>query len=250
ERYVVGVKGSVFGEWTYDVGADYSQTSLHRVQTGFVNFDGLQAALDNGTYRFDPSLMSQATIDSFAVNPHDNPKNSLTMVDASLSGSFFDLPGGPLGVAVGAEWRKEKTETPPVPGTENSSIVGLGYSAFSADRDVSAAYVEVSAPVFKWVEVDAAYRHDHYSDYGNSNTPKVGVKFQPIPQVALRGTYAEAFRAPGPTESGNASSLGFTNIAIVSIGDPSVKPETAKNYTYGIVLQPFSGTSATIDYYR
>jgi iron complex outermembrane receptor protein len=250
ERYVVGVKGSVFGEWTYDVGADYSQTSLHRVQTGFVNFDALQAALDNGTYRFDPSLMSQDTINSFAVNPHDNPKNSLTMVDASLSGSLFDLPGGPLGVAVGAEWRKEKTETPPVPGTENSSIVGLGYSAFSADRDVSAAYVEVNAPIVKWVEVDAAYRHDHYSDYGNSNTPKVGVKFQPIPQVALRGTYAEAFRAPGPTESGNASSLGFTNIAIVSIGDPSVKPETAKNYTYGIVLQPFSGTSATIDYYR
>jgi iron complex outermembrane receptor protein len=250
ERFVVGIKGSVFSDWSYDAGVGYVDTSLHRVQTGFLNFNALQAALDNGTYRFDPKLMSQATIDSFALSPHDNPKNSLVMIDGSLTGSLFDLPGGPLGVAVGTEWRKEKTETPPVPGTETSQIVGLGFSAFSADRDVYAGYVEVIAPLLKSVELDAAFRRDHYSDYGSSNTPKIGVKWQPIPQVALRGTYAEAFRAPGPTESGNASALGFTNIAIVSIGDPSVKPETAKNYTYGIVLQPFSGTSATIDYYR
>jgi iron complex outermembrane recepter protein len=250
ERFVLGVKGAAFSDWTYDVGGAYVDTSLHRTQTGFINFDAMQAALDNGTFRFDPSLMSQETIDSFSPLLKDNPKNSLLMFDGSLTGSLFDLPGGRLGVAVGTEWRKEKTETPPVPGTETSQIVGLGYSAFSADRDVSAAYIELNAPVLKSVEVDAAFRHDHYSDYGNSNTPKVGVKWQPIPQVALRGTYAEAFRAPGPTESGNASSLGFTNIAIVSIGDPSVKPETAKNYTYGIVLQPFSGTSATVDYYR
>ena len=58
------------------------------------------------------------------------------------------------------------------------------------------------APVAKWLELSAAVRYDHYSDFGNSTTPKLGFKVKPIDQVAIRGTYSEAFRAPGPAERG------------------------------------------------
>jgi iron complex outermembrane recepter protein len=115
---------------------------------------------------------------------------------------------------------------------------------------VTAFYGELNAPVLKQLELNAAVRTDKYSDYGRSTTPKVGFKFTPIPQIAVRGTYSEAFRAPGPTESGNSSSLGFTNIAIISVGDPSVKPEKSKSYTAGLLFEPVTGTSASIDYYQ
>jgi iron complex outermembrane recepter protein len=100
------------------------------------------------------------------------------------------------------------------------------------------------------LELNGAYRYDHYSDYGHSSTPKFGVKWSPIDAIALRGTYSEAFRAPGPTESGESSSLGFTNIAIITIGDPNVKPETAKSYTVGFVVEPTSSTNLSLDYFK
>ena len=92
-------------------------------------------------------------------------------------------------------------------------------------------------------------RYDHYSDFGDSPTPKVGFKVKPIDKVAIRGTYAEAFRAPGPAERGG-SSFGFTSYGILSQGNPNIKPEKAKSYTLGIVADPLPDTSATVDYWK
>ena len=55
-----------------------------------------------------------------------------------------------------------------------------------------AVFGELSAPVTKWLELTGALRYDHYSDFGDSLTPKVGFKVKPIDTVAIRGTYSEA----------------------------------------------------------
>jgi iron complex outermembrane recepter protein len=248
-RFIAGLKGDI-GNWKYDAAIGYIDSSLKREQTGFIYWPAFNAAVQAGTFRVDPSLDSPALLAQISPTLRDNPTSSVTLADASLSGSLATLPGGDLGMAVGLEYRREKSDAPPVPFTDTGDIVGLGYSAFSADRNVSAAYVEFNAPLVKSLEVDAAYRYDKYSDYGSSSTPKFGIKWTPIKGLALRGTYSEAFRAPGPTESGKSASLGFTNIAIITLGDPHVKPETAKSYTLGVILEPFKGTSASIDYYR
>ena len=71
------------------------------------------------------------------------PVSSVALVDGSIAGSLWDLPGGPLGIAFGAEYRTEKTDTPPVPFTDVAEIVGLGFGSLNAYRDVYAAYTEV-----------------------------------------------------------------------------------------------------------
>ena len=249
-RLIAGLQGSAYS-WDYDVGVGYIESRLKDVSTGFVRYSVLQQALLDGTYRINqPNLVPQSLRDAISPSLERNPKSSVSLIDIKASRELFALPGGPLGIALGAEYRKEETNTPPTPFTDVSDIVGLGYSAFSSSRNVKAFFAEVTAPVAKWVELNAAVRTDRYSDYGSSTTPKVGFKFKPIDQLAIRGTYAEAFRAPGPTESGNSSSLGFTSIAIISIGDPSVKPEKAKSYSLGLIFEPTPGTSATVDFYN
>ncbi len=100
----------------------------------------------------------------------------------------------------------------------------------------------------KWLELNAALRYDHYSDFGNSTTPTIGFKARPLQQLLLRGTYSESFRAPGPAEIGG-SSFGFTTYGILSQGNPQIQPETSKNYTLGLVFEPVAGTTFTFDYW-
>jgi iron complex outermembrane receptor protein len=253
-RGLVGVQGTAFG-WDYDSGLLYAKSELKNQNFGFIVYDVMQAALNNGTYRITrPSLTSPSLTDPSvlaAISPtlENKPTSSVTSIDFKASRALMPLQGGELGLALGAEYRREKADSPPVPGTETASIVGLGYSAFNMSRNVWAVYGELSAPVTKWLELNGAVRYDRYSDFGNSTTPKVGFKIRPIDQLVIRGTYAEAFRAPGPAEVGG-SSFGFTTFGILSQGNPNIKPEEAKSYTLGVIVEPLPSTSATLDYWK
>lgn len=248
-RIIQGLQGTAFG-WDYDVGVGYIGSRLKNRNYGYIRYDVMQEALNNGTYRLnspnttDPSVLA-------AISPvlENVPTSSVKLIDFKLSRDLMALGGGSLGLALGGETRWEDANTPPVPYTDTAEIVGLGYSAFSSSRRVSSVYGELNAPITKWLELNGAVRYDHYSDFGDSTTPKVGFKLKPVDQFALRGTYAEAFRAPGPAERGG-SSFGFTSVGILSQGNPDIQPEKAKSYTLGVILEPIPSLSATIDYWR
>jgi iron complex outermembrane receptor protein len=177
------------------------------------------------------------------------PKSSVTSIDFKAARELMKLAGGSLGLALGAEYRKEEATNPPVPGTDTASIVGLGYSAFDMSRNVWAIYGELVAPVTKWLELNAALRYDDYSDFGGTWNPTIGFKLQPIAQVAIRGTYSEAFRAPGAAEVGGTT-FGFYSYRVLSLPNPDIRPETAKSYTLGLILEPVPNLSAMIDWWK
>lgn len=247
-RFVAGLQGTGMG-WDYDVGAAYIKSELKNRNYGFIRYGVMQAALDNGTYRFTPGATDPAVLAAISPVLQNEPTSSIKSIDVKASRELMALPGGPLGLALGGEVRWEEADTPPVPFTDTAEIVGLGYSAFSAKRRVTAVFGELNAPVMKWLELNGALRYDRYSDFGSSTTPKVGFKVKPIDQFAVRGTYAEAFRAPGPAETGG-SSFGFTTFGILSQGNPNIKPEEAKSYTLGMIFEPMPGTSATVDFWK
>ncbi|WP_309639180.1 TonB-dependent receptor [Methylibium sp.] len=248
-RLVQGLQGTGFG-WDFDVGASYIKSRLKNQNFGYIRYDVMQAALNNGTYRItSPSLTAPSVLAAISPTLENTPTSSIKSIDFKASRELMNLPGGALGLAVGGELRWEAANTPPVPFTETAEIVGLGYSAFNASRRVQAVFGELNAPVTKWLELNGALRYDRYSDFGSSTTPKVGFKIKPIDQFAVRGTYSEAFRAPGPAETGG-SSFGFTTFGILSQGNPNIQPETAKSYTLGLIAEPLPGTSATLDYWK
>ncbi len=250
QRWVAGLQGSL-QEWNLDAGIGYLESKTKTTRKGFIRFSALQAALDNGTYRINnPGLVSREVYDVISPALVNTSKSSITFIDAKASRDLIQLPGGALALALGTEYREEKADTPPTPFTEVADIIGLGFSAFKAKRDVTAVFAELSAPVHKTLELNAAVRVDNYSDVGTATTPKLGVKFSPVRQLSIRGTYAEAFRAPGPAEAGESASAGFTNILNISVGNPNIKPEKAKSTTLGIIFEPMPGTSATLDVYQ
>ena len=269
-RVASGIDGK-FGDgaWSYSVKGTYMRTNLTQYRTGNINLAGLTSAINNGTYNFiNPSANSQAVRDQISPKQQSSAHSEVAEVQGIVTHSFFDLPGGPLDVGVGGEFRYENIFDPtPNPGNQFLTI-----NAFSAigHRYITSGFFEVNAPVLKELELNASGRYDHYSIGFNHFSPKFGAKFTPIKQFAIRGTYSEGFRAPSvPETSGNV--VGFTNytppaavaalhgnnsytlpysVGLNSVGNPNLKPETSRSFTGGVVVQPTPWLSLTVDYYN
>ena len=289
-RILVGLKGTA-AEWEYDTGLLYSETKGHDVRTGYLQRDVTFALLNptaanvaaatagSAAYAALPAgtlwrIAENAGLNSAALYAAMSPPITsdsdakITQIDVKASREIGKLDGGPIGLAVGAELRHESISLTPVTGTERGNVIGLGYSAYDGGRTVTAAYVEVLAPLLKQLEASAALRYDHYSDAGNSTTPKFGIKYTPFRELALRGTYAKGFRAPSPAENGVGGLAAFSTatdplrcnlgiaaacapaaVAVITSPNPALKPEKSDNYTLGLVFEPSSKTSIAIDYF-
>jgi iron complex outermembrane receptor protein len=272
-RLLVGVKGTSFG-WDYDSGILYAQSKTDRTQNGYYRNSALQTAMNNGSFRIGQAgaLNSAQTLGLVSPELKNSATTKLALWDFKGTREFGQLPGGPIGIAVGGEFRHESTDSQATPFTDVSDIVGLGYAAARASRNISSLYTELALPVIKQLEFQLALRTDQYSDFGNSTTPKIGFKFTPIQQLAFRGTYAEGFRAPGPAESGTSAVSGFTtftrdpvrcpttglsadcvdgkNVGAVTVGNKNLKPEKSQSYSLGFILEPIKNTSISVDYWR
>jgi iron complex outermembrane receptor protein len=127
----------------------------------------------------------------------------------------------------------------------------------------------------KQLEIDLSGRYDHYDTYGGSATPKVGIKFTPVDQFALRGTWGRGFRAPSIAESGTAGlafGQGNTNDPVlcpggvanvkgtfnalcsypavgVEGGNPNLKAVESINSTVGFIFEPIKQFSVSVDWY-
>lgn len=297
-RLVIGMKGT-FAEWDFDTALLNSKNSVSNSRTGYLQRDAtfallnptgtnlkagvansVQAATTNAAYAALPAgtfwriaenagLNSAAMYAALAPTIANDAESQTTQLDFKAGRELMQLEGGAMALAVGAEVRRESVRLGPTAGTDRGNIVGLGYSAYDGKRDLAAVYAEVLAPITKTLEATAALRFDHYSDVGNATTPKFGLKWTPMRTLALRGTYAEGFRAPSPAENGKGGlaafttsvdpvrcSLGITvacspgSVAIITSPNPNLVPETSKSYTLGLVFDPLPGTSFSVDYWE
>lgn len=270
-RFLAGVKGT-FAEWDYDTGFLYAQSKTDKTQNGYYRQSALKTAITNGSFRIGQGHINTPEVLALVSPTLTNSGTSKsTSVDFKATRELMELPGGKMGVAVGAEYRKEEVDSQATPFTDINDIAGLGYSASKGSRNVSALYAELVAPVLKTLEFQLAARTDKYSDYGRSTNPKAGFKFTPTSAVAFRGTYAEGFRAPSAAENGDSAVAAFTNIAkdpvrcpvtglaadcsslqvgAITIGNKNVKPETSKSYSLGLVIEPVKNVSVAIDLWR
>lgn len=133
------------------------------------------------------------------------------------------------------------------------------------DRNVYAGYGEVSAELVRSVFGDIAGRIEHYSDAGTSVAGKAALRWEFIPNFALRGSISNSFRAPALAQLGASStSLNFgtggqlrrlatlpvDSPAAVALGAQKLKPEKSFNLSVGITAAPIAGLRLSVDAFR
>lgn len=164
----------------------------------------------------------------------DKLTQQVANVNASFDSSrFFNLQGGPIGVAVGAEYRMERTRSISDPALVQGLTENLGSNS-AGGYNVTEGYIEVNLPLFKdygpflkALSVDAAYRGANYSTVGSVGAYKFGFEYEPVEWFKLRGTYSRAIRAPNITEAFEPSTPGFFNIV-----DPCSTENIGANVNY------------------
>jgi len=132
-----------------------------------------------------------------------------TFVDGKISGDIAKWAAGNVGLATGFDLRHEKMTISPDDRLASGDIVGFGVSQSDASRSFGAVFAELSLPIFKSLEGQLAGRFDHFPGFPTHFSPKVGLRYQPIPELLLRSTYEGGFRAPNLTESAKSTKFAF-----------------------------------------
>lgn len=266
-----------FAGWELDSGLTYSKNKVSSLNRNRISLVGTSSLFGipttsqppiptstSSTYNLDiPSSNTQAVRDSFVVNFPRTSTSELTSLDtkATTELTSLTLPGGPVGVAIGAEFRSEKLNDTPDPLATSGGVLGQGITATTGSRRSFAVYTELALPITKQLEAQVAARYDKYSDYGSSTTPKVGLKWTPADFIALRANYGKGFRAPTLPEISPSVATFFQNvidpedgvtrqISGVFAGNPSLQAEKSTSTSLGLVLEPAKNVNISVDYYR
>lgn len=140
--------------------------------------------------------------------------------------------------------------------------------ATSASRNSYAGYLDVGFnPLPQWYW-GAAVRYEHYDrGIGATRSGKLTTRYEFTPELALRATVSNGFRAPslanslfsarsttygvvnGVYQSINYGVLPVDSAAAKALGAEALKPEKSTHYSLGLTWQPSERLSFTADAY-
>ena len=267
-RFLAGFK-TVLGNFDIDTALMYNKSEITNKNLNELRYSQLVAGINGLGFNFNSPNTGAVTADSLRINATDLAESEFTVFDIKGSGEVGSLPGGPIGMAAGLEFRREERKVTPQEEKTRGEIFGRGVATVEGSRNVSTVFSELVLPIVKSVEVQLAARYDRYSDYGSSFTPKVAASWAAAPTLKFRTSYASGFRAPSLVEITRSATSGFFNgvddprrclrptitigcaqsIPGLIVANPLVRPEKAKTYTAGIVFEPTTDTNVSIDYY-
>jgi iron complex outermembrane receptor protein len=199
-------------DWYWDVNGVWGRNNAKQTVHGNVNAANVMRALGPVANCTAPCVpfnifggagsITQAMIDYVAFTQRDSSRQQMWDASANLTGGLFDLPGGPLGVALGIEHRNQSGRFDPDPivaaglGSDIPALPTRGH--FNVDE----VYGELRAPLladrafFRKLELSFAARYSDYSTSGSRTTLKAGGDWKPVQDLLFRGTWAQGFRAP------------------------------------------------------
>lgn len=147
------------------------------------------------------------------------------VVSGVLTGNtadFYELPAGPIGFAVGFQYRDEKSSFSPDPlYFQNNVTFRVPDAATVGSFDVIEGFAEVQVPLIQDkpliedLSVGAAFRVSDYSTIGSTETWQGNGYWTVTSNIALRGSYSRAIRAPNMNELFAPQTVNFFNT-----GDP------------------------------
>ena len=308
---VLGVDGSVLG---FDASASFtksSNTADDIAKGGYSSRNKLDALIASGA--FDPFVQGSAASKA-ALAPAvltgvlSSSDSTLDIFSFKASRPLFGMSGGSAYLGFGVDLMKQGFSTDPSPIAQGPNPLQPTYTdfpvggtngqlPFDTTRNSRGFYAELLMPILKSLEVTASLRNDssdaakntrNFDSLGNplpsgeqgnktsKSTYKLGLRFQPIPELLLRASAGTGFRA-ATLNNITAPLADFGVISVqracpVTAGDPlfsgcrptptqwrllkggnpftgqaGLKPENSEQWTVGIVFEPNPNFTAIVD---
>jgi iron complex outermembrane receptor protein len=263
---VAGLKLSLPEQWQLSISGNYGRERTRASLNNEASTGALAAALadPNPATAFNPfgdgSYTSPATLAAIRATDYENDHSYVNEEALTADGPLWRLPGGPVRVAAGAQYRAEGVSgTEEFPGADSSKNLA---------RNVLAGFMELAMPVVgprnavtgvRSLRLSLAGRIDRYSDFGRTANSKAGVDWSPTRAWHIRGTWGTSFKPPRliqlltsfPNAFDFATSLeaptGLVSSLVQFGNNPALRPETAHVWTTGMDFSPAGGEGPSLD---
>ncbi len=280
QSLAVGYRAPFNDNWDWDLSVNHGRSKFGFHERNSVNVSWWYEPLGTGIYGQSPTSADTGTL-----------KFEQTTVNFDVRGSIEIGNSEPLSLATGLEYRREDyiiEAGDPVSytygRTNNPAIVILnqnggfaapgiqGFPGFSPNEAVDegrsnyAAYLDAETRFGGKFLVGGAVRFEDYSDFGNTTTGKLSLRYDFTDAFALRGTFSTGFRAPGvqqlfysqrstnidPTTGLLADTLTARQDSAVTraFGIDPLKEEESKSASLGFSYRPNDNFSFTVDVFR
>lgn len=264
----LGVQADL-GQWSADLRGNFGRQTERSSILNRVNSARLAVALadtnPSTAYNLfgDGPSTNPATIDFVRGSTTSGNRGTVWSATLRADGPLFSLPSGDVRLALGGEYRQERyRDGRTITDTSALEPVTIDPIPLPGPRKIRAFYAEVLVPVFggdfvmpgfSRLDFSAALRTEHYSDFGSTTNPRLGVNWEPVSGLRLRGTYGTSFRAPSfdnlrqdPRTTllfafripDPASPTGQSNILVLRGNDPELQPEKATTWSLGADFEP------------
>src|SRR5690606_31779046 len=203
-------------------------------------------------------------------NQREVSRNNLEIFETMATGEVFQTPYGAAQVAMGYQRRERRVRTQP----NAYSVLRQNYFSTITDAPpyatdyndrVNALFVEFETPLYETVSLQLAARTEDFRDQGlTTTTPKVALRWEALPELAVRASWGESFLAPepgmnrpfNPSESCGEIFAGQDPITgntlggsqSCSSGNPDIRPETSVIRNLGVTWEPLDALSLSLDY--
>ncbi len=290
--HTLGATLDLGGGWQVDGYGTYAMAKNCQCEqgpnAGINNTAALNALIAAGNTNFNP--FANVPVNSFIqerVFGENRQRNKTTLTDVVIKadGPITALPAGELRGAIGGEFvrlegayrnagtttRLDNTFVPTYSGDKTREVQSLFGELF-----VPIASADMNIPFVQRLDLSLAARYEHYSDFGETTNPKVGLTWEPTSDLLVRGTWGKSFRAPslqennedvvtmfGLTAVSNGSgdpripitnvATGTSNVFVRSQGgNNNLEPERATTYSIGADYNPawLPGFRASVTYYN
>jgi iron complex outermembrane recepter protein len=312
----IGAKGEIAPGWTYDAYLQYGTAISQQRQINSVSNTKVQNALlvnPNGTCMggqagcvplniFNVNGLNPAALGYVYTPGFEEGQTTEQVASASVTGDLGQygwrspLATDGVGVALGTEYRREnlvlntdeELSTGDLGGSGGPTIPNAGsFDVYELFGEVRAPLVQ-DKPFVKSLTLDGAYRFSEYSTAGQTDTYEGQITYAPSRDLAFRGGYSRAVRAPNVNElfsaqapglfSGSDPCAGTTPTATLAQcqrtgvsaaqyghilqcasgqcsqltgGNTALQPERADTFTVGTVFTPtfIRGFTLTLDWF-
>ncbi|MCF8474628.1 MAG: TonB-dependent receptor [Emcibacter sp.] len=226
-RMVAGLRGDVSDNLSWDASYTFADNEMSNETKNYGRFDRWEIAVDPALCAADAACVAAGGVlnpfgDYGSISPEqmayistgslkDIYLNRMHQWQVNLTGDttgMMELPGGPIGWAIGFETRTESAEFKPDEFIAGGLTTGGASSPVIGEQSVKEFYAEVLLPVLsnadfaKDLSIEASVRHSNYNTAADKTTNyRIGLNYAPVEDVRFRAVYSTGFRAPNIVEA-------------------------------------------------